>query len=264
MLKEVESLSEVRNNLRNKFYDADAEERIRLKRDIDETEREIRRLNIVSSALEQLPPPQSNEDTSEDKTEIEKPNITPHWMDKFDEYARANNEEWRKQLLTKALAIEAQNPGTIGPRALWVIGTIDDYLFHAYTSLLDVSTNVGGRFVIPNHQQFNENPIPNCTLGSDQAIGNLVFALSDLGLIGDTLSSQRSIPENAQFITSYGKNVTLIKTKKKLIIKGVLPTVLGETLAKLYTPVPNDLGLEIHNKWLAGINETIADKKKLA
>lgn len=264
MLKEVESLSEIRKNLRNKFYNVESDERLRLRRDIEDTEKEIRRLNIVSSALDQLPPPNSNENTSTSDAEAEKPSITPHWMDKFDEYARANNEEWRKDLLTKALAMEAQNPGVIGPRALWVIGTIDDYLFHAYASLLDISSNVAGGFVIPNHQQFNEKPIPNCVLGADKAIGNLVFMLSDLGLIGDTLTSQKSISENAQFIASYGKHVTLITTKKSLLIKGILPTVLGETLAKLYTPAHNDLGLEIYNKWLEGINETIADKKKLA
>lgn len=264
MMKEVESLSEVRKNLRNKFYEVDVEERIRLRRDIDETEREIRRLNIVSSAIEQLPPPQSNENASEDKPEIEKPNITLHWMDKFDEYARANNEEWRKQLLTKALAMEAQKPGTIGPRALWVIGTIDEYIFHAYASLLDISTNIAGGFVIPNHYQFNEKPIPNCELGSDKGIGNLVFMLSDLGLIGDTLNSEKAFRENSSFITSYGKKVILVTTKKELTIKGVIPTVLGDTLAKLYTPVPNDLGLEIYNKWLDSINDVTADKKKLA
>lgn len=264
MLNEVESLSEIRNNLRKTFYEVSAEERLRIKRDIDETEKEIRRFNIVSNALEQLPNPQVDENGAEVSSETDKPDISPHWMDKFNEYARANNEDWREALLTKALTLEAQKPGVIGPRALWIIGTIDDYLFHAFASLLDVATNIGGGFVIPNHQQFNEKPIPNCALGPDRAIGNLTFMLSDLGLIGDTLSSQKQIPHNAQFIAAYGENVTLVSTKQILRIKGVIPTVMGETLAKLYTPVPNELGLEIYNSWLDSLGDTVAEKKKLA
>lgn len=264
MLKEANSLAEIRNNLRNSFYEVSPEERIRIKRDIDETEKEIRRLNIVSNALEQLPPPQVDENGNEVGTESDKPNISPHWMDKFDEYARANNEEWREELLTKALALEAQSPGAVGPRALWIIGTIDDYLFHAYASLLDVSANIGGGFVIPNHQRFNEKPVPNCALGSNKAIGNLVFMLSDLGLIGDTLTSQKQMPEKVPLIATYGKNVSLITTKQKLNIKGVIPTILGETIAKLYTPIPNELGEEIYNTWLDSLSDAVADKKKLA
>ena len=262
MLKEVESLAEVRNNLREKFYESTAEERIRIKRDVEETEREIRRLNIFSNALEQLPAPKK--DDTEAASEEVKDHIADHWMDKFNEYARANNEEWRKELLTKALAKEAKTPGSIGPRALWLIGTIDEYLFHAYASILDLSINIAGGHLIPNHQQFNETPIPNCELGSDKAIGTLVFMLSDLGLLGDILSSQKQFPEKVQFVVTYDKKVTLIITKKELRIKGVIPTLLGETIASLYTPTSNELGIEIYNKWLESLNETIVEKKVLA
>jgi len=118
MLKEVESLSRVRGILREKYYASnDDEERIRLRRDIEETECEIRRLDIVSNALDFLPDQQIDEKSS-DLEFLADQQITPHWMDKFNEYARANNEDWRKNLLTRALAMEAENPGFIGPRAL--------------------------------------------------------------------------------------------------------------------------------------------------
>lgn len=262
ILNEVNSLSDIRNNLREKFYAASVEERFRLKRDLEGTEREIRRLNIISDAMDQLPPPQGDTDASQPETEQE--SVSLHWMDKFNEFARANNEDWRKELLTKALALEAQTPGVIGPRALWIIGTIDEYLFHAYASLLDISTIVAGEHLVPNHQQFNEKPIPNCVLGSDKAIGNLVFMLSDLGLIGDTLSSEKQFPENGQLIIVYDKKVTLLKMKQKLSIKGIIPTVLGEAIAKLYAPKPNELGVEIYSKWLESINDTTAEKIILA
>jgi len=259
ILNEVNSLSNIRNSLREKFYAANIEDRFRFKKDLEETEREIRRLNIISSAMDQLPPPQDNVD----KPETEQKSVSLHWMDKFNEFARANNEDWRKELLTKALALEAQAPGVIGPRALWIIGTIDEYLFHAYASLLDISTTVTGSHLIPNHQQFNEKSIPNCILGSDHTIGNLVFMLSDLGLIGDTLSSEKQFSEKGQLIVVYNKKVTLLKMKQKLSVRGIIPTVLGEAIAKLYTSKPNELGVEIYSKWLDSINDTIAEKNIL-
>ena len=267
MLDEVKSFADIRNSLRTRFYDANPEERIRLKRDIEETEREIRRLNIFTKALDHLPSPEIDETKSESVTDadIDGSSISAHWMDKFNEYARAQNEDWRQELLAKALALEAQKPGFVGPRALWVIGTIDDYLFHAFASLLDASTNIGGDvLIIPNHLSFNDKPIPNCILGPKITIGALTFMLSDLGLIGDTLTAQTVIDENAKFLALYGKKVTEVRLKKKLTISGIIPTSLGATLAKLYTPIPNNLGLEIYNKWLESLGESVADKKIIA
>ncbi len=261
--KEVESLSKVKITLRNRYYEVGEEEHIRLRRDIDETDRELRRLNLFSDALQMLPNPEGDNINSEDRTGAEETNISLHWIDKFNEYARAHNEKWREQLLAAALALEAQNPGFVGTRALWTIGTIDDYVFHAYASLLDVSVRIGGDFMIPQHQAFSHRPVPNCALGQDFSIGRLIFILDETGLLGSVGFTCKPIPENSQFVARYGKKSTLVRTKKQLEIKGVIPTKLGETIANLYTPVPNDLGLEIYNNWLESLNEAIVEKKVL-
>lgn len=187
-------------------------------------------------------------------------------MDKFNEYARANNEEWRKDLLSKALAMEAENPGFIGPRALWTIGTIDEYLFHAFASLLDISSNIGEKDIIPTSavMLYQKEPIPNCKLGKDKATANLVFLLSDSGLIGDPITSELYVESDKEIVATYGDNTSILNTKKELVIRGVIPTVLGITISKLYTSKPNELGLKIFNTWLESIDETVADKNTLS
>lgn len=261
MLAEAGAISDVRTKLRDQYYAAQPEERVRLKRDIEESERELRRLQIIYSAVDKLPSDKEH-DTAED-TDTEEVEISPHWLDKFNEFARARNEPWREDLLSSALAIEAKEPDAIGPRALWVIGTIDEYLFRGFASLLDVSTELAGGYLIPRHNDFNERPIPGCTLGSNTAIGNIVFMLSDLGLFGDVMTSQKQVPGGVKVLARYGRRVTLITTKKNLSIKGVIPTRLGAALARLYTSQPNLLGQEIYEKWCNSLGIAEAEVQSL-
>lgn len=259
MLKEVESLAEIKHNLRERFFESTAEDRIRIKRDVQDIEREIRRLGIVSSALKYLPDP--NEDDTEVLSEAVEDHISDHWLDKFNEYARANNEEWRSELLARALASEAEIPGSIGPRALWLIGTIDEYLFHAYASILDVSIIIDDDHIIPDCLNFLKIPIPNCMLGSKKGLGSLIFMLVDLGLMGDITISSSTLSKDEKYIVSYGEKTTMLTTREDLTIRGLIPTLLGESIASLYTRKPNELGHEIYNKWIDSISEEVAYKE---
>lgn len=262
MVTEAKAISDVRANLRARYYEAEPEDRVRLKRDIEESERELRRLHVIYAALEKLPPDDPNEPESE--TNAEEVQISPHWLDKFNEFAKAQNEPWRRDLLASALAIEAKEPGAIGPRALWLIGTLDEYLFQGFASLLDVSTVLAGGYLIPKHNDFNNRPIPECALGPNKAIGNLIFLLSDLGLFGDVMTSQKQIPEGARVLAQYGHRRVLITTKKKMVVNGVIPTTLGTAIARLYTPRPNLLGQEIFESWCKRLGETEATTQDLA
>ncbi len=253
MIQEVQALSEVRAKLHNRFYDAEPDERINIKRDIEETERELRRFRVLSKSLDHLQDTESDEasTTSDQETETI---VSPHWIDKFNEYARAHNEDWREDLLAKALSVETAEPGAIGPRALWLIGTIDEYLFHAYAALLDLSTILDNtNYIIPNYGSFNQEPIPDCLLKPHASIGRLVFLLSDLGLIGTT--AFKLIPDNVQIMTRYDDKHTLITTKKQQKIKGIIPTDLGEKLGRLYTTQPSELGMKIYNSWLESLSD---------
>lgn len=202
MLAEAGALVNARAQLRERYFTATEIERIALRRDIEEIECEIRRLQTVNAALEKLP----HEPADEAKSDVnpDQIQISGHWLDKFNDFAKAKNEKLRQDLLSSALAMEAQSPGSISPRVLWIIGTMDEYLFHAFAALLDVSTRVGDKYIVPNHQPFNDRPISHCELGREVAIGNLLFILGDLGLIGDVITNELVFPEGTRVLAEYG------------------------------------------------------------
>ena len=156
MLKEIATTSKIRETLAQRYYDAVPEDRLRLRADLDETERQIRKLGIYQLALEQIESQPEDPPKCDEEADSVTAEISPHWKDKFDDFARAQNEAWRKDLLAKALALEASDPGNFGLRALWMIGTIDEPIFHAYAALLDVSSVVGRDYIIPNPYNFFE------------------------------------------------------------------------------------------------------------
>ena len=100
---EISTYSEIRKKLFEKYFEAEPEDRLRYRRNIEEAEKEIRKLNIYNRAIEYITHETQAEEqqSSGDKEETEnnKPPMSPHWMDKFNEFARARNEPWRSELL---------------------------------------------------------------------------------------------------------------------------------------------------------------------
>lgn len=254
MIGEIRTLTDVRRKLIERYYETSDEERFRTKRDIGDLDKEMRRLGVYQKALEYLP-----REAEGEPTETPAKEISSSWQDRFDELARLQNEAWRHELLSRAMAREAQNPGTISPRALWFIGTVDDHIFHAFASLIDVCSVVLGRYMIPNHGSYYERVIPNCALGDHFRLGNVTFLLNDLGLMGDLLTSQKEIPADGMFQVAYGSKYGILKTKQKLQVSGIILTPLGDSIASLYEPKQNDLGMEIFDAWIKSINPEVAE-----
>ncbi|MBL0311993.1 MAG: DUF2806 domain-containing protein [Holophagaceae bacterium] len=258
MIGEIQTMNEVRQKLMGKYYESPDEERFRIKRDLLDLERDIRRLGIYQKALEHLPKEEDSQPTPKpaDTPVLE---ISSSWQDRFDEIARLQNEVWRQELLSRAMALEAQSPGTISPRALWFIGTVDDRIFHAFASLIDICPMIGGRYIIPNHQNFFERILPGCVLGADFRLGNATFQLNELGILGDLFTSARKFHVDAIIRAAYGTKFCTLKIKQEYPLNGILLTPLGDTIASLYDPTPNDLGLEIFSEWFKSINPEIAE-----
>ncbi len=141
LIQKAKSLAKIEKKLRQNYIDAPDVERIRIRRDIQEIEKEVRQFKIIGKAKDELE--SCNETLTDDDKEI-----SPHWMDKFNELAKAHNEDWREELLAKALASEAKKPGSIGPRALWLIGTMEENLFHAFAALIDVCSDIPRRIFL--------------------------------------------------------------------------------------------------------------------
>lgn len=268
MIGEANIITEVRKKLIDKYLDASPEDRLRLRQDIAMAEKDLRQLGIYHKAIEHLP---ENQNTTGSASTEESLNPTPEykaWQDAFNDYARKQNEPWRVELLARALALESQTPGSIGQRALWFIGTIDDREFHAFAALLNISINLSGNYVIPNFQQYVQRQISNYFNATGNEVGQALFIVSNLGLYGDMLQSVKRFKEGQVILAQYGNRQVIAKIKQEVLVSGVLPTALGDTISKLYEPAINELGLTIFNDWINSLKpahiEIISDTEIVA
>lgn len=256
MVAEARTIAEVRKKLIDRYLDAPPEERLRLRQDIEMAEKDLRQLGVYQKAIEHVPEGRAADAQTTATENLDPPDEFRAWLDSFNEYARKQNEPWRVGLLAKALALESTNPGALGQRALWFIGTIDEKSFHAFASILDIAINMSGGYIIPNHGAYIERPIPNCALGSNVQLGHALFLLSDLGLIGDLLTTQKNFPLNSLLIATYGSHQLVAVTTQAIKLGGVILTSLGDTIARLYEPKENDLGSEIYSSWKKSVRES--------
>jgi hypothetical protein len=257
MIGEAKIITEVRKKLIDKYLDASPEDRLRLRQDIDMAERDLRQLGIYHKAIEHLP--ESQNATGSATTE-ENLNPSPEykaWQDVFNDYARKQNEHWRVELLARALALESQAPGSVGQRALWFIGTVDDTEFHAFAALLNISIKFFGSYIIPNYQNFVQRQIPNYFKAAGSEVGQAFFVVSNLGLYGDLLQSSKRLKNEMPLIAKYGSRQVVGRFKNDVAIGGALPTILGDTISKLYDPQINELGTEIFNNWIDSLKPNI-------
>ena len=109
-------LDEVRKDCLSRLSNPDASERLRIQQDLKFIDESTRQLNVGLKAFLYLP----QTDQTHEPPRPQQDSISPHWMDRFNEFARMRVETWRQNLLAKALATEAAHPGTISLRALWL------------------------------------------------------------------------------------------------------------------------------------------------
>jgi hypothetical protein len=252
MIGEARTNTEIRKKLIEKYIDAAPEDRLRLRQDIEMVEKDLRQLGVYQKAIEYLPDGQTSS-TIEDLGQSDK---FIAWIDRFNEYARKQNEPWRVDLLARALALEASSTSVVGQRALWFIGTVDEIAFHSFAAVLDIAPKIDGDHTIPE-RHYIDSAIPTCFLGADYTLGGVLYLLDDLGLIGDMASTIRTYESGESIEGSYAAHRFTAVVKQRLYIQGVILTSLGNTIAKLYEPKVNDLGLKIYTSWLNQIRGSI-------
>ena len=257
MVEEAKSIAKARDTLREKYIEASTEERIRIRRDLHDTECDIRQMQIATTAIEYLPEfsPQTTEPTH-DAASAETPEIEPvpeHWMDRFNSYARKSNEPWRCELLSRALALQATNPDAVTLRALWTIGTLEKSKFDAFSAILDISSSNHDSIFIPGARVLSLE-IPRCDLGVNVPLGAIAFELGDTGLLADT-NSQLTIPKDNFALIRYRNTAYRIKNKTGPIqITGMMPSETGASIARFYQTRDNPFGLELLNKWIGTLS----------
>lgn len=264
MIGEAKIITEVRKKLIDKYLDAPHEDRIRLRQDIETAERDLRQLGIYHKAIEHIPESQNSTPLDAVEENLEPTTEFRAWLDTFNEYARKQNEPWRAELLARALALESEKVGVLGQRALWFIGTVDEREFHAFAAILDISSKIFGDYVIPDFDTYLLRDMPNYMGTGGNQFGQAIFIISTLGLFGDLLQSEKRFVTGESLVASYGERQIDAKFNQDFSVRGVLLTPLGETIARLYDPKVNSLGLEIFNKWIDGLRvskiEVIAEK----
>jgi len=258
---EVETRTAIRRSLLERYITAPPEERIRIEQDIDYVDGVTRQLNIAAKSLNY-----GNEEPTPQPPPEEPKAIEDHWLDRFNELARKRNEDWRNELLARALAAETATPGAVSPRALWLIGNLEHSLFIALSDLLDLCVWLwpqGGPFLPHSSvQAFERKP---ARAGADPRItvGHLVFQLADIGVLAEHLTTSKQFPAGVTVGVRYDQTAYLITTKQMLSISGILLTPLGESIAKFFEPHWNQTGASVLADWIASLTPEQANVQQI-
>ena len=182
--QELGNYAEVSKELLSEYVAATPRKKIQIQKDLKFIGQRTRQIDIGILAIGYA---QTIEDATEKAQGKVQEEMSLHWVDKFNELAQARNEDWRADLLARALATESSSPGSVSPRTLWFLGTIEEPMFYAFGILLNLCTDFGGHLVIPNHQPFNTRPINSSGGPTADTIGGLAFVLGELVDSGGSL-----------------------------------------------------------------------------
>ncbi|MBN8543650.1 MAG: DUF2806 domain-containing protein [Alphaproteobacteria bacterium] len=251
---EIETRGTIKKLLLERYVAAPDDERIRIERDLEFVDGITRQVQITLKSLSY------GDEKSAETTPPTSAPIEDHWIDKFNELARKRNEEWRADLLARALACETATPSSVSPRALWLIGNMEEGLFKAFSDLLNLCIWIGGSPILPHsHVEAFDRVVPN----TNRTVGNLIFQLGDIGVIADHLTSFRQYSPGSAFIASYEETRYVIIPKQKIEVRGILLTLLGDSVAKFCNPNWNSSGLSVFNDWIKTISPEMAELKLL-
>jgi len=255
MLQEVKLYSDHQAALLEKFRAAKPAARIQIQRDLEEADRRLRHLHVVTQALNYRKEPQMENSSAHPgpkKTQALEASEA-HWMDKFNELARAHNEPWRAELLARALAAEASAPGSVPPRLVWFIGTMEEMIFDAFSALIDLSFSIRTSRVVVAHKRFAE--IWTTTHARDISLGKLLFVLAETGLIANDATYR--FGKGEVYITTYGNLKYSLKCHESMKLKeSVFLTEMGDTLASFADPKATPIGAEMFEAWIKSLPES--------
>lgn len=99
------------------------------------------------------------------------------WWSMFEDFARRPNEDWRIDLLARALAASEMEPGAIRLKALWEIGMLEADDFGALALFCNCAVHIDGKPLILLSPEEQNEFAPD--LG-DGRVGNLAYVVADL------------------------------------------------------------------------------------
>lgn len=245
---EIKSLAKQKDLLTQKFLKAKPAQRTLVQRDLEWIEGLKRERETKFAAIQDIA---ASKTKLNDKKKAHQPQpISEHWMDQFDELVRRRNEEWRALLLKDALVREAQEPGSIGPRVLWLIGILEPEKFEVFSALLNIASNIDENPLIPGAYVRNNRAIVPGLEKRQWVTGVAAVALDDTGLMAAS-NVALSLEKGESIAASYnGERIELTSLGLDGVVPGVLFSGLGKAIASLYKPTPNAFGRELFESWV--------------
>lgn len=137
----------------------------------------LRLLATVKQSLAYMPDNVSGtDDINESDNNIADSDLT--WWSMFEDFAKRPNEQWRSDLLAKALAENDKEPGCIRLKALWEIGMLEADDFGMMAFFCDSAVHIDGKpLILLDPEEQNKFVLD---LGDGMRNGNLAHIVADL------------------------------------------------------------------------------------
>ncbi len=251
--QELSNCADVSKELMSDYVAATPKKKLQIQNDLEFINQRTRQISIGILAIGYMP--SNADDTEEVKNEVQQ-EISTHWMDKFNDLARANNEPWREQILARALAAESVNPGSVSPRALWYLGTLEEPIFKAFATILDLCILIGNHLAIPNSNKYNNRNVPDSLHDKVSTIGGLLYMLNETGFLAES-STGAIVFEEGKRIATYGAEHYLLACipGETLEVRGILLSGLGQAIVSFCERSPRVLGFEIMKAWFESLDK---------
>jgi hypothetical protein len=242
---EISLRGEIRKNLHKRLLTCSQEDRVRLEADLEHAEQELRRLAINQLSLNYC---------KEEKQEEAVPprEIADHWLDQFQKFARDRNEDWRAELLARALAEEVANASSVSTRVLWSIGTLSSDEFSAFSKLLNCCFWPVDTLAPFLPQEF----LKSWRIAPDLHVGNLIFSLSGAGVLS-TGSSYYGMGAGTKLRLRAGTQQFTISFRARSEIRGVILNPIGAQLALFHEPKFSQMPLSRIEEWIALLGDRV-------
>ena len=246
--EEVKNISAERSTLRDKIANSTGLERVRAQNDYDLLTKEINKLSTVEKIKDFI---------GDNEVVDENIEIYDNWIDKFNQLASSLNEEWRKQLLAKAFALELKKPGTVNLLTLNCIASFDEKTFRIFGFLVNSSIRLYEINFLPVIDAKKSFRINDKEFNIDKA----GYELGHLNLLSFGDNGYLKI-ENKDIYMRYGRRVMRIRRPEHPWIQepnskiyATFFTPLGNNIASLYTRSLNDYGNDNFDRLLAEAKE---------
>lgn len=258
ILEEIDTISKYRDTILEKIkVENDGEKTLKLSRELREISKQYRKTLVVSKAIDYVPFYQSlikHNEIPRFIAENPAPVENRPWMDIFSDFAEKNNERWRQELLSQALAKEAVAPKSVSLKAIWNIGVLEEDVFESLSIFMDTCATLDiYPLIVPTEDGLNEEfiPIPNTNKGI--AFSTLFTNLSEHQL-ATHMDIEIASTKPGKF--EYDNQEYELSTKADwLKLNGYCLTDIGLEIFWLYRKGKNNIGQKYFEQLLIAFND---------